>query len=127
MQGQEMTSRVLKALAHPKALILGHPSGRLLGKRQSIDLNWDKLFDFCSKNNKILEINAHPQRLDLPDMLVRQAINKKIKLCINSDSHRLSEMENMKYGVNVARRGWAQKCDIINTMPYSKLSKIIRI
>lgn len=127
MQRKEMTSRVLKGLAHPKALILGHPSGRLLGKRPPIELAWNRLFDFCSKNNKILEINSHPQRLDLSDTLVRKAISEKIKLCINSDSHRLDEMDNMKYGVSVARRGWAQKCDIINTMSYNKLSKILKI
>ncbi|MBI4089129.1 MAG: hypothetical protein HY424_00295 [Candidatus Levybacteria bacterium] len=117
----EMTKRVIEGLSHPKAKILAHPTGRLLNKRPGYNLDFEKLFDFCKKNNKALEINSWPLRLDLPDSLIRQAVKYKIKMVINTDSHSLSEMNLMKYGVAMARRGWAEKCDIINTLPYEKL------
>ena len=74
-----MTQRILKGLEHPKAKILGHPTGRLLNEREGYELNWEKLFSFCQKNNKMLEVNAYPNRLDLPDFLIREAIKRKIK------------------------------------------------
>ena len=75
--------------------------------------------------NKFLEINSSPQRLDLPDFLIKQAINQGLKLVINTDSHQLSSLNNMQYGLYVARRGWATKNDIINTLNYGKIKTII--
>ena len=77
-----MTRRVLNALSHPKVKFLAHPTGRKLGKREGYELDWDKVFDFCLKNNKWLEINAMPDRLDLPDTLVREAVKAGVKLVI---------------------------------------------
>lgn len=116
----DMTKRVLAGLAHPKAKILSHPTGRLLNQRPGYDLDWDKIFDFCVKHNKAIEINASPQRLDLPDTLVRDAIKYGIKFVIDTDSHDISHMDLMRYGVSVARRGWAQKSDILTTLPYNE-------
>lgn len=121
MTRDAMTERILKGLSHPKAKILAHPSGRLLNQRAPYDLDWNKLFAFCSKNNKALEINAAPQRLDLTDILVRDAISHNVKLIINTDSHATEQMNLMQYGVSVARRGWATKRDILNTKAYNKL------
>lgn len=123
MEKAKMTKRVLKGLSHPKAKILAHPTGRLLNQRQGYDLNWDEVFSFCKKYNKAIEINASPLRLDLPDSLVREAVRQGIKMIINTDSHASSQMDLMKYGVAVARRGWATKSDIINTLEYNKLTK----
>ncbi len=122
---EKMTERILKGLSHPKAKILGHPTGRLLNERESYELNWEKLFSFCQKNNKILEVNAYPNRLDLPDFLIKEAVGRKIKLAINSDSHALAQMSFIKYGVATARRGWAQKDDIINTQSIEVIKKIL--
>ncbi|HVF69662.1 MAG TPA: DNA polymerase/3'-5' exonuclease PolX [Xanthomonadales bacterium] len=122
----KMTERVLKGLSHPKAKILAHPTGRLLNERVGYDLEWKKVFDFCAKNNKALEINSWPQRLDLPDSLVRDAIKKGVKLVINTDSHALAHMNLMEYGVSVARRGWAQPSDILNTYDYNKLKEFFK-
>lgn len=122
---EKMTQRILKGLEHPKAKILGHPTGRLLNEREGYKLNWEKLFSFCQKNNKMLEVNAYPNRLDLPDFLIREAIKRKIKLAINTDSHALEQMEFIKYGVATARRGWAQKEDIINTQGGEEIKKIL--
>ncbi|MBI1919257.1 DNA polymerase III, partial [Candidatus Microgenomates bacterium] len=100
---EKMTERVLKGLSHPKARILAHPTGRLLQKREGYELDWNEVFNFCKRKNKALEINAYPIRLDLPDVLVREAVNKGVKLIINTDSHEVSQMDLMRYGVAVAR------------------------
>lgn len=121
----EMTKRIIRALGHPKAKILGHPTGRLLNQREGYEVDWDKLFDFLNKNQKILEISAFPSRLDLPDSLVREAVRFGVKLCINSDAHSVDEMELMYYGVSVARRGWTEKNSIINTFPTNEISDIL--
>ncbi len=121
MSKAEMTKRVLKGLSHPKAKILSHPTGRLINERPGYDLDWKEIFDFCKSENKALEINAYPSRLDLSDKMVREAINHGVKLFINTDSHAVSQMDLMQYGVSVARRGWATKDDIWNATEYNKL------
>jgi DNA polymerase (family 10) len=127
MKRREMTKRVLKAMEHPKVKILGHPTGRILNQREGYELEWDKIFKFCLKNNKWLEINAWPDRLDLPDTLVHGAVKNGVKMVINTDSHALSHMDLMRYGVSVARRGWATPKDIINTLSFNKLSDILKL
>jgi len=122
-----MTERIIKGLSHPNALILGHPTGRILGRREGYEIDWEKLFAFCLKENKILEIDAWPDRSDLPDTLVREAVKRGVKMTINTDSHHVDHMEMMKYGVSVARRGWAEKKDILNTLPLSQIrDKILK-
>lgn len=123
---KDMTKRAIAGLSHPKAKILAHPTGRLLNERPGYELDFDILFDFCKKNNKVLEINSWPARLDLPDPLIKQAVEYGIKLVINSDSHSLPEMNLLKYGVAMARRGWATKDDILNTLSYNDFIKWIK-
>lgn len=122
---EKMTERVIKGLTHPKVKILGHPTGRVLGVREGYELNWEKLFEFCLKNKKYLEISAWPTRLDLPDFLVREAVKQGVGLVINTDAHSADQLKLMPWGVAVARRGWAKKTDILNTLPLSKLSGIL--
>jgi len=123
---KEMTKRVLRGLSHPRVRFLAHPTTRKLGEREGVELDWEQVFDFCKKKNKFLEISSCPQRLDLPDFLVRQAVKIGVKMVINSDSHALSHLELMPYGVSVARRGWAQKSDIINTLKWPEFKKKIK-
>ncbi len=123
MNRDEMTKRVLKGLSHPKAKILAHPTGRLINQRPPYELDWAKVFAFCKEHHKALEINAWPLRLDLNDVLVREAVKQGVKLMIDTDSHSLEEMDLMEYGVSVARRGWAKPSDILNAMPYNDLAK----
>jgi len=123
MTKQDMTKRVLSGLSHPKAKILCHPTGRLLNKRPGIDLDWEKVFSFCLKHKKALEINASPQRLDLPDTLVKEARTAGVKFVISTDSHNAEHMKVMRHGVSVARRGWSTKDDILNTLEYNKFVK----
>lgn len=124
---EPMTKRILSGLSHPKAKILAHPTGRLINQRNGYEANWEKIFEFAKKNNKALEINAWPTRLDLRDDLVFLARQMGCKFVIDTDSHAVSHMDNMKFGVSVAKRGWCEKEDIINTMPYDKLSKWINL
>jgi DNA polymerase (family 10) len=121
----EQTKRVLYGLEHPKVRIFGHPTGRRLNEREGVELNWDNIFDYALKHNKWIEINASPDRLDLPDTLVRVAVKLGVKLIINTDSHGLDWLAGMRYGVSVARRGWAEKKDIINTLPLSEFEKLL--
>ena len=120
MNKEQMTKRVINGLSHKKVKILAHPTGRILNERQGYELDWEKIFEFCKKYNKALEINSWPSRLDLSNNIVRLAVDNNIKMIINSDSHSVNEMNNQKYGIFMARRGWAKKNDILNTLPYNK-------
>jgi DNA polymerase (family 10) len=121
-----MTKRVISALSHPKSKIFAHPTARKLGVREGVELNWSEIFDFCLKNNKFIEINADPMRLDLPDILVREAIQKGVKLTLGTDSHHKDSLLNMPWGVSVARRGWAQSSDIINCLNLNEIEKMLK-
>ncbi len=123
---REMTKRVIKSLEHPKAKIFAHPTGRILGEREGVELDWEEIFDFALKNNKWLEINCDPARLDLPDFLVQEAIQAGVKLTLGTDTHHISSMGNMQYGVWVARRGWAEAKDIVNTRSYQEFEKLLK-
>lgn len=119
----ETTERVIAALcAHSKVRIFGHPTGRLLTQREGVDLDWKEVFAICKKRDIALEINAYPQRLDLPDTIVYDARKEGLRFCINTDSHATDQMDMMRYGVSVARRGWCQKDDVVNTMEYNEFT-----
>jgi len=122
MNKAEMTKRVLRGLSHKKTKILAHPTGRLLLERPGFEMDWDKIFEFCKKNGKALEINSWPKRLDLPDSIIKLAVNAGVKMIINSDSHTVSQMDMQKYGIFMAQRGWAKKNDILNTLSYNEFS-----
>lgn len=119
------TKRVLSALAYPKVKIFAHPTGRKLNEREGIELNWPEIFDFCLKNNKWIEINADPMRLDLPDNLVREAVKLGVKLTLGTDAHHMDGLNNMLWGVSVARRGWVQKKDLVNTKSLKEFEEMI--
>lgn len=123
MNKSQMTKRVLSGLSHPKAKVLCHPTGRLFAKREGYNLEWSEIFKFCKTYNKALEINAYPDRLDLNDILVKEAINEGVSLVIGTDSHEKNHMNLMIYGIYVARRGWSTKSDIINTLSYKEMIK----
>jgi len=127
INNKAMTNRIIKGLSHPKIKILGHPTGRKIQKREAYEADWDKIFEFCLKNNKALEINSWPERQDLPDTMVKRAIEAGVLLVINSDSHRVNHMDLMKYGVYVAQRGWAEKKDILNTKSTTDIKKFFNL
>lgn len=116
----QITKRLLTAIKNPHVKIIGHPTGRLLNERPSIDANWDVVLDAVKKYDKILEINSQPQRLDLPEDLVFEAVKRGVKIIISSDAHSVESLNLLKYGIDVARRGWCEKKNIVNTLPLSK-------
>lgn len=120
------TKRVISALSNPKVKIFAHPTGRKLNEREGAELNWPEIFDFCLKNNKWVEINCDPMRLDLPDTLVREAVKLGVKLTFGTDAHHVDGMNNMTFGLSVARRGWAESDDIINTRSLEEFEKILK-
>lgn len=116
----QATKRLVTALTvNPKVRILGHPTGRLLGSREGVDADWQEVMSVAKKHDIALEINAYPDRLDLPDVLVYDAVKAGVKLSIDTDAHAAEHMLLMPYGVSVARRGWATKRDIVNCMDYN--------
>lgn len=121
-----MTKRMLVACQSPFVQVISHPTGRLLQNRESYEVDWPKIFDACVKTKTMLEINSWPNRLDLPDVLVREAIKFGVKLVVNSDSHQIDQMDNMMFGVAVARRGWATAENIANTLPWVEFQKLFR-
>ncbi|MGA3291999.1 MAG: helix-hairpin-helix domain-containing protein [Candidatus Microgenomates bacterium] len=121
-----MTKRVLSALSHPKVKIFAHPTARKLNEREGVELNWPEIFEFCLKNGKWIEINCDPMRLDLPDTLVKEAVKCGVKLTFGTDAHHKDGLNNMYFGVSVARRGWAEARDIINTRPLIEFEKLLK-
>ncbi len=121
----KITARLITALENPYVTILGHPSGRLLNERAGCNVDWRKVFIAARDNNKIIEINSQPNRLDLADDLIKEALDYGVKLIINTDSHAIAQLNNMKYGIDVARRGWATKENIVNTLPLEEFKKHI--
>ena len=126
MSRKQMTKRILSSIQHPKIKIIGHPTGRMLGVREGYELDWLEVFSFCKKKGVWLEINAWPNRLDLTDILVKDAVKNGVKMIIGTDSHQVDQMDLMEYGVAVARRGWATRNDIINTMSYNQFMKALK-
>jgi len=122
----EMTKRVLSALSHPKVKIFAHPTARKINEREGIELNWPEIFDFCLKNGKWLEIDTDPARLDLPDTLVHEAVKLGVKLTMGTDAHHFDGMNNMAIGISVARRGWCEKKDIINTKSLKEFEEVLQ-
>ncbi len=124
MERGAITKRIIAGLtANKKVRIFGHPTARLLSKREGIDADWPEVFAACRKHDIALEINAYPDRLDLPDSLVFDAKKQGLKFCINTDAHEAEHMDLMRYGVSVARRGWAVKHDIVNALDYNALRR----
>lgn len=120
---KEMTDRILKALSNKYVNILAHPTGRMIHKRESYDADFEKIFRKCAENNIALEINADPERLDLNDVMILKAKEYHVKFSINTDAHSTGGLDNMRFGVGQARRGWLEKKDVINTCSYSDLLK----
>ncbi|MFW9788840.1 MAG: DNA polymerase/3'-5' exonuclease PolX [Candidatus Thorarchaeota archaeon] len=121
-----MTERVGHALENKYIHILGHPTGRLIGKRSEFEIDLEQVFEYAQRNNVVMELNAHPQRLDLNPGNLRAAIKTGLKIAINTDAHSIPELDNMQFGIYQARRGWLTAADVINTYPLKKLMKTIQ-
>lgn len=116
MSEKDATKRIVAAVENPYTTILGHPTGRLLLSRKGYPLNYEKVFDACLANNVAIEINANCHRLDLDWRHVRRAKERGLKLCIGPDAHSTGGLEDMIYGVGIARKGWLEVEDLLNCM-----------
>jgi len=119
-----MTKRICDALSTGVVKILGHPTGRIIGKREPYPFDAERIFDCAAANNVWMEINAYPERLDLNDRLSRMAKEMGLKLALGTDSHDVEQMRFMQFGVAVARRAWLEKKDVANFIPIQELRKI---
>ncbi|HOW72487.1 MAG TPA: DNA polymerase/3'-5' exonuclease PolX [Phycisphaerae bacterium] len=127
-QGQDrarVTARTIAAMENPYVNVIGHPSGRLLGRRDAMDLDWEALFKAAAKTGTAMEVSASWQRLDLKDVHIRQAIEAGCRLCIDTDAHDTNQLDQLMLGIVTARRGWATAEDVVNTWPLAKLKKWI--
>jgi len=122
---ETITARVVGAMRNPHVDVIGHPSGRLLGRREASQVDLDRVLQVAAETGTILEINARPKRLDLDDIRVRRAVDQGVDLCINSDAHSISGLGVMDYGVATARRGWAEARHIVNTWPLERLRRLL--
>ena len=123
---EKQTSRILKAMDHPCFNILAHPTGRIIQERKPIDVDLEKVMEGAVERGCFLEINSAPDRLDLNDEHIRMAGDMGLKLAVSTDAHTLNHLNNMRYGVDQARRGWLEKEDVINTRSWSALKKLLQ-
>jgi DNA polymerase (family 10) len=123
---EKQTERIIRAIKDEDVDIIGHLSGRLLNRRPAYELDIDQILEEAKKNRVILEINSHPDRLDIDADLARRVRDYDIKIAINSDAHHKNDLKLIKYGVLNARRGWLEKGDIINTWTLDELNAYIR-
>jgi DNA polymerase (family X) len=122
----EMTRRFITACENPHVHVIGHPTARRMGKRPPVDVDFGELFRACARTGTALEINASPQRLDLPSDHIRAARDAGVVFAIDSDAHSVSDLGNMPYGVGTAQRGWLTADDVINTWPLGRLRVFLR-
>jgi DNA polymerase (family 10) len=112
-----MTERMLAAIENPYSQIIGHPTGRVLLRRDPLDYDMEKVLDACAKHGVAMECNSYPDRLDLREVYLRMCKEKGVKVVISTDSHVAENLSFIRYGVTMARRGWLEKKDVINTLP----------
>lgn len=118
---ESQTARLISAAQNPSIDIIFHPTGRIINQREGYPINISKLIEIANKSNTILEIDAHYNRLDLKDEFIRMAIENNVKLVIDSDAHHPLHYAFLRFGIGQARRGWAKKSDILNTLSAKEL------
>lgn len=125
MSRDRMTNRLLAAINSGLVHAIAHPLGRVIGRREPIDFDADAVFEACAQQGVLLEVNAAPHRLDLPDHLCQRAKEAGVRFSLGTDAHRTDELDQMRYGVYVARRGWLQAVDVVNTKSTRALRRLL--
>jgi DNA polymerase (family 10) len=126
MERAAMTDRLLAAIENPYTQILAHPTGRLLLRRDSYEYDFEKILEAAKRNGVVVECNAAPERLDLKDVYLRMAKDRGVRVVISTDAHSTRGLGAMHFGVSMARRGWLEKRDVINTLPLDKFLAALR-
>jgi DNA polymerase (family 10) len=124
MSEQQMTERMIAAIEHPLVRAIGHPTGRLIARRAPYAIDLEAVFAAAARTGTMLEINGNPDRRDLSDVHARAAVRAGVAIVIDSDAHRVITLENMRWGVASARRGWLTAADVANTRPLAELRKL---
>ncbi len=127
MTRDQMTARIVKALQHPRVHILGHPTGRLIGRREPYPVDMELVVRAARDHGVMLEINAQPDRLDLSDVHAQMAREAGVKLVISTDAHRIEELDAMRWGVDQARRGWCEAKDVANTYSLPQFRRLLKM
>ncbi|MDH4232519.1 MAG: DNA polymerase/3'-5' exonuclease PolX [Nitrospirota bacterium] len=123
---EQITKRIIAAMKNPNVSIIGHPTGRLLGEREAYEVDMEKVLQTAAGTGTAIEINAYPLRLDLSEANVRRARELKVPVVISTDAHNSAQFDNMRYGVAVARRGWLEKKDVLNTFESARVLKKLK-
>ena len=121
----EMTARLIRAIENPYVNIIGHPTTRQIGRRPPVEADWDAVFAAAGRTGTAMEINSHPDRLDLPDELILRAKRHGVKFAVNTDCHSTVHLGHLRFGVGLAQRGWLTKDDVINAWPVAKLRSFV--
>lgn len=127
MDREAMTRRIVRAIRHPRATILAHPSGRLLLEREPYAVDWDAIFSAAAEAGTAIEFSTAPERLDLDWRLIRAATQRGVRLSINPDAHRLEAFWHVPEGVRTARKGWLTAGQVINTLPIGELEELLDV
>jgi len=123
---QQVTDRLLRVIENPHTSVIGHPTGRMLLRREGYNFDCDKVFAAAAKAGVAMEHNAYPDRLDLRDVHLRMAKARGVKFVINTDAHHTSHMEKIRYGILQMRRAWLTRADVLNTLPVNDFAKLMR-
>lgn len=126
MSEKDMTARIKRAMENPNVDIIFHPTGRLIQRREAYKVDMDELLKTAKKTKTVMEIDAFPDRLDLKDEYIRKAVQMGVKLSIDTDAHSIVHLGYLRYGIAQARRGWAEKGDIINTHSWQEMLKLLK-
>ena len=126
MPRADMTRRILKAMHNPHVDIISHPTGRILKRREEYEVVFDDLLNAARETGTILEINSYPERLDLGDVNILAAKRSGVRMVINTDAHQVDQLHLIRFGISQARRGWAEKQDIINVWPAAEMLKMMK-
>ena len=122
---EQLTKRMITAIENPSVNMICHPTAEIINKRKPYALDLSAVFDAAAKNKTIMELNSFPSRLDLRAGYLRLAKKEGVKIAINTDAHNAKHLDYMFYGVAIARRGWLEKKDVVNTWPIEKLLKFV--
>ncbi|MGA7749463.1 MAG: PHP domain-containing protein, partial [Gallionella sp.] len=122
----KQTERILRAMDHPHFTLLAHPTGRLIEQREPYDVDMLRIIRHAKQRSCFLELNAHPERLDLLDSQCQSSKEEGVLVSINSDAHSTFDFANLRYGVGQARRGWLEKSDVLNTRSLTALRKLLK-
>lgn len=126
MPKEEMTKRLITAMEHPRVNVIGHPTARQIGRRPPIELDLEEVFKAAARTGTALEVSSFPDRLDLRDEHVLWAKRHGVKFAIDTDAHSTLHLENLRFGVGTAQRGWLTKDDVINAWPLTRLRRFLR-